>query len=72
MAAEAGADDDELADIDMADAEEGDEEGGDVLPNAEEREEEKQRGGPDLHTVQRRMRACVRVLGNFAKLNNGR
>jgi 25S rRNA (cytosine2870-C5)-methyltransferase len=38
------------------------------LPNAEEREEERKAGGPDIHAVQRRMRACVRALGNFKKL----
>ena len=37
------------------------------LPTAAEREEEKKRGGPDVHTVQRRMRECVRVLGNFRR-----
>lgn len=39
-----------------------------VLPTAEEREEEKKRGGPDVHTVQRRMRECVRLLGNLKRL----
>lgn len=38
------------------------------LPNAEERAEEKKVGGPDVHVVQRRMRECVRILGNFKKL----
>jgi ribosomal RNA methyltransferase Nop2 len=38
------------------------------LPNAAEREEEKKTGGPDVHIVQRRMRECVRVLGNFKGL----
>jgi ribosomal RNA methyltransferase Nop2 len=71
----AGMADDDFADVDMADD---DEEGGAegsgpfVLPTAEEREEEKARGGPDLHTVQRRMRTCVRVLNNFARLGAGR
>ncbi|KAF7440410.1 rRNA (cytosine-C5-)-methyltransferase nop2 [Pleurotus ostreatus] len=37
------------------------------LPTAEERAEEKQAGGPDVNSVQRRMRECVRVLGNFKK-----
>lgn len=38
------------------------------LPTASEREAEKQSGGPDLHVVQRRMKACVRVLGKFKRL----
>jgi ribosomal RNA methyltransferase Nop2 len=38
------------------------------LPTAEEREEERKSGGPDIHVVQRRMRECVRALGNFKKL----
>lgn len=38
------------------------------LPSAEEREAEKSAGGPQVHVVQRRMRECVRVLGNFRKL----
>ncbi|THU92210.1 NOL1/NOP2/sun family putative RNA met [Dendrothele bispora CBS 962.96] len=37
------------------------------LPTAEEKEEEKRKGGPDVHVVQRRMRQCVRVLGKFSK-----
>lgn len=49
------------------DMEEDEEEGTFQLPTVDEREEEKKSGGPDVHTVQRRMRACVRVLGNFAK-----
>lgn len=56
------ADDDE----DMEDEEDGDEDAF-HLPTAEEREEEKKIGGPDVHVVQRRMRECVRVLGNFKK-----
>lgn len=48
--------------------EEGEGEEGGALPTAEERDEEKKRGGPDVHTVQRRMRECVRVLGDFKKL----
>lgn len=35
------------------------------LPTAAEREEEKAKGGPDLHTVQRRMQHCARVLAKF-------
>ena len=38
------------------------------LLTAPEREAEKQSGGPDLHIVQRRMKACVRVLGKFKRL----
>jgi ribosomal RNA methyltransferase Nop2 len=55
-------------DVDMVDGD------GDVsaepfhLPTASEREAEKQSGGPDLHVVQRRMKACVRVLGKFKRL----
>ncbi|KAI0818552.1 NOL1/NOP2/sun family-domain-containing protein [Irpex lacteus] len=68
-AAEEASDDDLL---EGADDEEG--EGGEdgeeafVLPTAEEREEEKKTGGPQVHVVQRRMRECVRVLGNFKRL----
>ncbi|KAH9945997.1 NOL1/NOP2/sun family RNA met [Epithele typhae] len=62
---------DDLADADDVDMDEEGEGGEDsedfVLPTAEEREEEKKRGGPDVHTVQRRMRECVRVLGNFKR-----
>ncbi|KAF7967830.1 hypothetical protein HWV62_32953 [Athelia sp. TMB] len=38
-----------------------------VLPTPAEREAEKSAGGPDVHIVQRRMRECVRVLGNFKR-----
>jgi ribosomal RNA methyltransferase Nop2 len=38
------------------------------LPTAEERDAEQKVGAPDVHVVQRRMRECVRVLGNFRKL----
>jgi ribosomal RNA methyltransferase Nop2 len=38
------------------------------LPTAEEREEEKKRGGGDLHEVQRRIQDCVRVLSDFKML----
>ena len=60
---------DDFADADMDEEGEG-EDGSEefVLPTAEEREEEKKRGGPDVHTVQRRMRECVRVLGSFKRL----
>ena len=62
-------DGDDFADADMDEEGEGGEDSeGFVLPTAEEREEEKKRGGPDVHTVQRRMRECVRVLGNFKRL----
>ncbi|PCH38108.1 NOL1/NOP2/sun RNA met [Wolfiporia cocos MD-104 SS10] len=67
----AGEEDDDLADADDEEATEsdgGDGEGAFHLPTAEEREEEKKSGGPDVHTVQRRMRECVRVLGKFKKL----
>ena len=37
-----------------------------------EREAEKEAGGPDVVTVQRRLRHCVRVLENFKKLGEGR
>ncbi|TEB31263.1 NOL1/NOP2/sun family putative RNA met [Coprinellus micaceus] len=37
------------------------------LPTAEEREQEKASGGPDLHILQRRLRECVRVLNKFKK-----
>jgi len=37
------------------------------LPTAEERAEEKNHVA-DVHVVQRRMRECIRVLGNFRKL----
>ncbi len=63
---------DDLADADDVDMDEegegADDSEGFVLPTAEEREEEKKRGGPDVHTVQRRMRECVRILGNFKRL----
>lgn len=39
-----------------------------VLPSIEEREIEKQRGGPELADVQHRMQICARVLSNFKKL----
>ena len=38
----------------------------------EEREVEKKAGGPDVITVQRRLRHCVRVLENFKKFGEGR
>lgn len=71
-AAEVASDDD--ADLEGDDGDDGDEGEGDdgeeafVLPTAEEREEEKKTGGPQVHVVQRRMKECVRVLGNFRRL----
>ncbi|KAJ3476497.1 hypothetical protein NLI96_g11117 [Meripilus lineatus] len=47
--------------------EEGEETEGFQLPTAEEVEEEKKVGGPQVHVVQRRMRECVRILDNFKK-----
>lgn len=38
-----------------------------VLPTPQEREEEKSVGGPNVQLVQRRMRECARVLGNFKR-----
>ncbi|KAI0306527.1 NOL1/NOP2/sun family-domain-containing protein [Multifurca ochricompacta] len=35
---------------------------GAILPTAEEREDEKRVGGPEVHVVQKRMRECVRIL----------
>jgi ribosomal RNA methyltransferase Nop2 len=53
-----------------------DEEGGPSGPvtilTSEERETEKKAGGPDVFTVQRRLRYCVRILQNFKKLGKGR
>lgn len=71
QAAQAGEEDDDFADEDEDEDDEMGGEGGETeafhLPTTEEREEEKKAGGPDVHTVQRRMRECVRVLGNFKK-----
>ncbi|KAL0569012.1 rRNA (cytosine-C5-)-methyltransferase nop2 [Marasmius crinis-equi] len=70
-AAEMEADDDfDMQDVEDADDDEDDAEAdGEVfhLPTAEEREAEKNAGGPDVHVVQRRMRECVRVLQRFRK-----
>ncbi|KAF5365599.1 hypothetical protein D9758_003237 [Tetrapyrgos nigripes] len=61
-------DEDAEEDFDMDDEDEEVEAGDEFhLPTAEEREEEKKNGGPDVHVVQRRMRHCVRVLGRFSK-----
>jgi 25S rRNA (cytosine2870-C5)-methyltransferase len=76
MAAQANAD--EFAGIeDMdEDEEEVDEPGAEdfVLPTAEEREEEKKAGGPEVHVVQKRMRECVRILKRWkiSQVNTGR
>jgi ribosomal RNA methyltransferase Nop2 len=37
------------------------------LPTTEEREQEKNSGGPDIVVVQRRIRECVRRLSNFKR-----
>lgn len=65
-AAEAGEDE---MDVDSGEEEgmEGDEEDQFHLPTAEEREQEKASGGPELHILQRRLRECVRVLNKFKK-----
>ncbi|KAJ7905391.1 NOL1/NOP2/sun family RNA met [Mycena olivaceomarginata] len=64
----AAASDDEDEDIDMEEDVNGDIEGAPFrLPTAAEREEEKITV-PDVHTVQRRMRECVRILGKFKRL----
>ncbi|KAK7467015.1 rRNA (cytosine-C5-)-methyltransferase nop2 [Stygiomarasmius scandens] len=65
---QAAAFDEDDEDFEMDDDDE-EVEAGDVfhLPSAEEREEEKKNGGPDVHAVQRRMRQIVRVLGKFSK-----
>lgn len=63
--------------LDGVDDDEGDDEEGrssepvKVL-TSEEREAEKKAGGPDVFTVQRRLRHCVRVLQNFKTLGKGR
>ncbi|KAJ7632518.1 NOL1/NOP2/sun family RNA met [Roridomyces roridus] len=67
---QAAADEDDEDDVDMDGQEDAN---GDMdaepfhLPTAEEREEEKLTV-PDVHTVQRRMRECVRILGKFKRL----
>ncbi|CCL98433.1 uncharacterized protein FIBRA_00430 [Fibroporia radiculosa] len=75
-AALVGEEDGDLADADDDEDMDGDGDDGQEafhLPTAEEREEEKASGGPDVHTVQRRMRECVRALGKFKRLaENGR
>jgi hypothetical protein len=76
MAAQANAD--EFAGIEDMDEndEEVDEPGAEdfVLPTAEEREEEKKAGGPEVHVVQKRMRECVRILKRWkiSRVNTGR
>lgn len=37
------------------------------LPTQEEKEQEAKTGGPDVHSIQRRMREIVRVLAKFSK-----
>ncbi|CAL1704903.1 unnamed protein product [Somion occarium] len=66
-AALAGEEEDE--DFEDEEGEEGEGEGAGPfqLPTAEEREEEKAAGGPQVHVVQRRMRECVRVLSNLKR-----
>ena len=65
---------DDLEDMDHDEADDG--EGGPNEPvkvlTSSEREAEKKAGGPDVFTVQRRLRHCVRVLKNFKKLGKGR
>jgi ribosomal RNA methyltransferase Nop2 len=62
------ADDDD--DVQMADVQAGMDEDGQPfdLPTAEEREQEEKAGSTDVLIVQKRMRECIRVLGNFKKL----
>lgn len=57
----------EEADEDM-DVDADEETDGFKLPTAEEREQEAQSGGVDLVVVQRRIRACKRILNRFSKL----
>ncbi|KAF5380952.1 hypothetical protein D9615_003875 [Tricholomella constricta] len=65
----AAASDDEDEDLNMDEEGDGDADAEPFhLPTAAEREAEKQKGGPDLMVVQRRMRECVRVLGRFKRL----
>ena len=61
--------DEEGMDVDSDEGEgmEGEDEDEFHLPTAEEREQEKAAGGPDLHILQRRLRECVRVLNKFKK-----
>ena len=64
-------------DFDEMDSDEGDDEEGGPSESVKiltpvEREAEKTAGGPDMFTVQRRLRHCVRVLENFKKLGKGR
>jgi len=63
-------------DLDEMDGEDDAEEGGPSEPvrilTPEERETEKKAGGPDVITVQRRLRYCVRALENFRKFGEGR
>ncbi|KAJ7273612.1 NOL1/NOP2/sun family-domain-containing protein [Mycena haematopus] len=64
----AAASEDEDEDIDMEEDANGDIDAEPFrLPTAAEREEEKI-SVPDVHTVQRRMRECVRILGKYKRL----
>jgi hypothetical protein len=63
-----GNQEDEGSDVDMDGEIDDDDDDAFQLPTTEEREQEKKAGGPDVHIVQRRMRECARVLGNFKKL----
>lgn len=66
LEAEVASDDEDLEGMEEAEGEDDGE--AFSLPTAEEREEEKKAGGPQVHIVQRRMRECVRILGNFKRL----
>lgn len=68
LEAEVASDDEDLEGMEEADGEGEDDGEAFSLPTAEEREEEKKAGGPQVHVVQRRMRECVRILGNFKRL----
>ncbi|KAJ6455678.1 NOL1/NOP2/sun family RNA met [Mycena sanguinolenta] len=66
--AAAAASEDEDEDVDMEEDANGDIDAEPFrLPTAAEREEEKI-SVPEVHTIQRRMRECVRVLGKFKRL----
>ena len=65
MAAENDEDDDDMATDGEEDAD-GNIDGESFhLPTPAERDEEKAKGEPDVHAVQRRMQHCVRVLAKF-------
>ena len=73
-AAAGDTEDEDLEEMDVD--EDDDEESGPSEPvkilTTEEREVEKKAGGPDVSTVQRRLRHCVRVLQDFKRLGKGR